>query len=83
MNVAAEGPPARLRQSGRLLAWQVVTVVLMVCGYSGYYLCRSNLSVAMPLIIADLGSKGVAAETARIRLGSIASSPGIRNRQVS
>jgi OPA family glycerol-3-phosphate transporter-like MFS transporter len=56
-----------------LLAWQLVTILLIVCGYSGYYLCRSNLSVAMPLIIADLGSKGIPAEIARIRLGAIAS----------
>jgi OPA family glycerol-3-phosphate transporter-like MFS transporter len=56
-----------------LLAWQVATVVLMVLGYSGYYLCRSNLSVAMPLIIADLGSKGIPVEIARIRLGAVAS----------
>lgn len=33
--------------------WPVLTVVLMVVGYSGYYLCRSNLSVARPLILDE------------------------------
>ena len=61
------------RPTSRFRAWQVGTIILMVFGYSGYYLCRSNLSVAMPLIIAHLGSKGIAVDLARIRLGTIAS----------
>ena len=35
-------------------AWQALTVVLLVLGYGGYYLCRSHLSVATPLIILGL-----------------------------
>lgn len=46
---------------------------MMFAGYSGYYLCRSDFSVALPLISADLAAKGIAADVARIRLGSIAS----------
>jgi OPA family glycerol-3-phosphate transporter-like MFS transporter len=61
------------RQTSRLFVWQVITVLLMVLGYSGYYLCRSNLSVALPLVIADLGSRGIPVDIARIRLGTIAS----------
>jgi sugar phosphate permease len=59
--------------STRLLRWQVLTVSLMVIGYSGYYLCRSNFSVALPMIIQELGSRGVPADMAKIRLGFIAS----------
>jgi len=53
--------------------WQVLTVALMVSGYAGYYLCRSNLSVTLPLIIDDLASRGVDPSVARVRLGTIAS----------
>jgi OPA family glycerol-3-phosphate transporter-like MFS transporter len=59
--------------STRLLRWQVLTVSLMVVGYSGYYLCRSNFSVALPMIIQELGARGVPADMAKIRLGFIAS----------
>lgn len=33
--------------------WQVVTGVTLLVGYSGYYICRSNLSVAVPALVAD------------------------------
>jgi sugar phosphate permease len=59
--------------STRLLRWQVLTVSLMVIGYSGYYLCRSNFSVALPMIIQELGTRGVPPDLAKIRLGFIAS----------
>ena len=59
--------------STRLLRWQVLTVSLMVIGYSGYYLCRSNFSVALPMIIQELGTRGVPADMAKIRLGFVAS----------
>lgn len=45
----------------------------MVIGYSGYYLCRSNFSVALPMIIQDLGARGIHPGVARIRLGLMAS----------
>jgi OPA family glycerol-3-phosphate transporter-like MFS transporter len=57
----------------RLGRWRVLTVTLMVTGYAGYYLCRSDLSVAMPLLIAEMASRGIAPDDARIRLGTIAS----------
>jgi OPA family glycerol-3-phosphate transporter-like MFS transporter len=53
--------------------WQGLTIALMVAGYAGYYLCRSNLSVTLPLIIDDLASRGVDPSIARVRLGTIAS----------
>jgi sugar phosphate permease len=55
------------------MQWRTLTVALLVTGYAGYYLCRSNLSVCMPLIIADLTRRGVSASAARIMLGSVAS----------
>jgi len=45
----------------------------MLLGYSGYYLCRSNFSVVLPLIADDLVARGFSPAMARIRLGSIAS----------
>ncbi|HXJ92492.1 MAG TPA: MFS transporter [Terriglobia bacterium] len=61
------------KQPDRLWRWQATTVSLLVLGYAGYYLCRSDYSVALPLIIADLGRRGVPAGVATVRLGSIAS----------
>ena len=57
----------------RLFRWQVLTVALMFLGYSGYYLCRSNFSVALPLITDELAARGLSPAIARIRLGTIAS----------
>ncbi len=58
---------------GRLFRWQVLTVALMLVGYSGYYLCRSDFSVALPLIADELAARGLAPDFVRIRLGAIAS----------
>src|SRR5262249_26429301 len=55
------------------LFWQSLTVALLVLGYSGYYLCRSNLSVTLPMVEAELASQGMDPASARLRLGSIAS----------
>ena len=57
----------------RLLRGQILTVVLLVTGYAGFYLCRSNFSVTLPLIIDDLVARGIPAAEARIRLGQIVS----------
>jgi OPA family glycerol-3-phosphate transporter-like MFS transporter len=57
----------------RLAMWRLLTLGLMVVGYSGYYLCRSNFSVTMPLLIQDLQSQGFDADDAKVRLGGIAS----------
>jgi sugar phosphate permease len=57
----------------RLARWQALTLALLVVGYSGYYLCRSNLSVTMPLITSEMTKRGMSANAARIALGSIAS----------
>jgi sugar phosphate permease len=62
-----------MARPSRLFRWQLLTVALMLVGYSGYYLCRSNLSVALPLIADELAARGLSAQVARIRLGAIAS----------
>jgi OPA family glycerol-3-phosphate transporter-like MFS transporter len=53
--------------------WHFLTITLLVLGYSGYYFCRSDLSVVMPLLKADLAQHGVPASVAQIRLGFMAS----------
>src|SRR6266498_1836177 len=57
----------------RLLRWRTLTVTLLVFGYAGYYLCRSNFSVTLPLIIDELATRGWDANSAKVRLGALAS----------
>jgi OPA family glycerol-3-phosphate transporter-like MFS transporter len=45
----------------------------MAIGYAGYYLCRSDLSVAMPLLIREMSSRGISPDAAKVQLGTIAS----------
>jgi OPA family glycerol-3-phosphate transporter-like MFS transporter len=45
----------------------------MAAGYSGYYLCRSNFSVALPMLIQEMGARGIPANRATVELGAIAS----------
>ena len=66
-------PASAVGGRSRLARWQIINVALLVAGYSGYYLCRSNLSVTLPLIIQELARKGMDANAARVALGSIAS----------
>ncbi len=53
--------------------WHAATIALLALGYSGYYFCRSNLSVALPDLIQYLAQRGVTASEAQVRLGFIAS----------
>ncbi len=57
----------------RITGWHVLTISLLALGYSGYYFCRSDYSVALPLILAEQVKHGVDPHVAEIRLGSIAS----------
>src|SRR5215470_5258859 len=61
------------KQNSRLRRWQSLTVTLLVFGYAGYYLCRSNFSVTLPLIIDDLAARGWDASSAKVSLGALAS----------
>jgi OPA family glycerol-3-phosphate transporter-like MFS transporter len=47
------------RVERRLAFWQTVTAGTLLVGYAGYYVCRSDLSVASPLILRDLGGVGI------------------------
>lgn len=59
--------PALLRRR------QVLTLALMIVGYTGYYACRSNFSVSLPLLLADMTAQGWDANAARSALGQVAS----------
>ncbi len=57
------------RDATRLRLWQLLTVTLMVLGYSGFYLCRSNLSVMQTSIKADLVARGIHPDAATLGFG--------------
>ena len=62
-----------IESTNSLWRWQVLTVSMLVLGYAGYYLCRSDYSVALPLIMAELAARGIPVSVATIQMGSIAS----------
>jgi OPA family glycerol-3-phosphate transporter-like MFS transporter len=62
-----------MQQARRLRLWQALTVGLMVLGYAGYYICRSNLAVVLPLLIQEMAARGIPADSAKLSLGTIAS----------
>ena len=70
-------PQAKSGLFGRFEAevylWHAATVALLALGYSGYYFCRSDLSVVLPQLIHDLAQHGITPNEAQIRLGFIAS----------
>jgi OPA family glycerol-3-phosphate transporter-like MFS transporter len=43
----------------RTRTWQQITLATLFVGYAGYYICRSNLSVATPLILQEFGGAGI------------------------
>jgi sugar phosphate permease len=49
------------------------TLLLLFLGYASCYFCRSNLSVASPLLIDELGRRGVSHAAAMVSIGSMAS----------
>ena len=49
--------------SRRLVLWQALTLAVLFIGYVGYYICRSNLSVASTLIIKEHEAQGFTKET--------------------
>lgn len=57
----------------RLATRQFVTVTLLFAGYASYYFCRSDFSVAMPMLIDELHRHGLPREVAMVRLGTVAS----------
>lgn len=57
----------------KLAVWQGLTIALLFLGYAGYYLCRSDFSVSLPLIIDELAAHGMTPDQAKIRLGTVTS----------
>jgi OPA family glycerol-3-phosphate transporter-like MFS transporter len=51
----------------RLNRWQGITLASLFVGYTGYYVCRSNLSVAAPILLAEFADSGLTKD----RLGAI------------
>ena len=49
------------------------TLLLLFLGYASCYFCRSNLSVATPLLVEELGRRGISHATAIVSIGSMAS----------
>jgi sugar phosphate permease len=68
-----ETGPLPPKAKAKFSAWHGATVALLALGYSGYYFCRSDLSVVLPDMIHDLTRRGFTAGDAQIRLGFIAS----------
>jgi OPA family glycerol-3-phosphate transporter-like MFS transporter len=62
-----------MEEQKRLHLWQALAVGLMVLGYAGYYICRSNLPVVLPLLIQEMAARGIPASQAELSLGTIAS----------
>jgi sugar phosphate permease len=48
-------------------------VLLLFGGYAACYFCRADLSVATPLLVADLGRHGVSHAEAIVRIGAMSS----------
>ena len=58
----------------RGLGWrQALIVALLFSGYASYYFCRSDLSVAMPMLTEELKRTGMNGDVAMVRLGTMAS----------
>ncbi len=63
----------RTRSGGRSLRRrQGLTILLLFGGYAALYFCRADLSVGTPLIVEELGLRGLGHDEAVIRMGSIA-----------
>lgn len=65
--------PAQPGSKRRFTAWHSGTALLLALGYSGYYFCRSDLSVVLPDLIHNMARHGMTPNAAEIRLGFIAS----------
>jgi sugar phosphate permease len=61
------------RARGSLRLAQLRTVALLFGGYAACYYCRADLSVATPLLVEELGRRGVSHGEALIRIGLLSS----------
>lgn len=73
-HIGAAGLVAKSPGTGRSLGIrQVLVVALLFSGYASYYFCRSDLSVALPMLTVELKRSGMSGDTAMIHLGAIVS----------
>ena len=70
---AGQTEPAQPGSKRKFTAWHASSAALLALGYSGYYFCRSDLSVVLPDLIHDMARHGMTTSSAQIRLGFIAS----------
>ncbi len=49
--------------SPKLKKWQNTTLFSLMVGYAGYYFCRTNFSIATPLLLDEFGDQGIDKET--------------------
>jgi OPA family glycerol-3-phosphate transporter-like MFS transporter len=60
-------------RSGSLRLGQVTTLLLLFGGYASLYFCRADLSVATPLLVAEMSQHGIPHDAAIVRIGTITS----------
>ncbi len=65
--MSAVPPPSSLRLA------QLRIVLLLFGGYAACYYCRADLSVATPLLIEELGKRGIGHDAALVHIGTITS----------
>lgn len=64
-----EAPESSPPTPAGLVRWRRATLLTLLIGYSGYYVCRSNLSVTTPLLLDEFGPAGIT----KAHIGAIAS----------
>jgi OPA family glycerol-3-phosphate transporter-like MFS transporter len=64
---------APVAHAGGLRSRQVLIVALLFGGYAACYFCRADLSVATPMIVDELGRRGISHGDAIVRIGEITS----------
>jgi len=69
----AGSPVAATRPASALGVRQLLIVALLFGGYAARYFCRPDFSVAIPLLIDELGRHGVGHADALVHIGQIAS----------
>ena len=62
-----------MTETRRLAVNQTIVVALLFAGYAAYYFCRSDLSVALPMLSEELKRSGMSGDSAMVHLGSIIS----------
>jgi sugar phosphate permease len=65
--------PSQSKGDKSLRYRQARIIVLLFGGYAACYFCRADLSVATPLLIEELGQRGVSHAKAMVRVGEITS----------